>query len=70
MTAPDDTVDRCALRALTRRHFFRRSGLGIGSLALLRLLDDDSLLPLFFQRTQHMEAVTVSEAQVQHLLPR
>ena len=27
MTTPDDTVARRALQAVTRRHFFRRSGL-------------------------------------------
>jgi hypothetical protein len=31
---------RAALAAVTRRHFFRQSGFGIGSLALLRLLDE------------------------------
>jgi len=44
MIADDDTAARRALQAVTRRHFFRRSGLGIGSLALLSLLDDDRLL--------------------------
>ena len=31
---------RAGLQALTRRHFFRQSGFGIGSLALLHLLDE------------------------------
>ena len=44
MTAPDDTVYQRLLQAVTRRHFFRQSGLGIGSLALLSLLDEDLLL--------------------------
>src|SRR5512134_987845 len=37
------TRDRnAALRAVTRRHFFRQSGFGIGSLALLGLLDESA----------------------------
>jgi hypothetical protein len=43
MAALEDTVAR-ALQATTRRHFFRHGGLGIGSLALLSLLDGDRLL--------------------------
>jgi hypothetical protein len=35
-----DDPDREALRALTRRHFFRESALGVGSLALASLLDE------------------------------
>ena len=44
MDVLEDTFARRALQAMTRRHFFRHSGLGIGSLALLSLLDDDRLL--------------------------
>ena len=44
MALPEDTVARRALQATTRRHFFRQSGLGIGSLALFSLLDADRLL--------------------------
>jgi hypothetical protein len=36
----DDPTD---LRAITRRHFFRQSGFGIGGLALLNLLDEKLL---------------------------
>jgi hypothetical protein len=55
VNAVDDPND---LRAITRRHFFRQSGFGIGGLALLSLLDEElfastaSLLPHFAPRAK------------------
>ena len=40
MGARADEATRAFLQAATRRHFFREAGFGIGSLALLALLDD------------------------------
>ena len=52
------------LKAITRRHFFRQSGLGLGSIALSSLLNDN----LFAQRTGQDESLLVPKAP--HYTPR
>jgi len=39
-TSEPGAADRAALQAVTRRHFFRESAIGIGSMALASLLDE------------------------------
>jgi hypothetical protein len=56
---PDD-----ALQAITRRHFFRQSGFGIGGMALLSLLDER----LFAAEVP--QAVDSVLAKAPHLAPK
>jgi hypothetical protein len=54
-----------ALRAITRRHFFKQSGFGVGAMALSALLDDK-----IFARTQSGQAANPLSRKAPHFAPK
>ena len=54
-----------ALRAITRRHFFKQSGFGVGAMALSALLDDK-----VFARTQSGQAANPLSRKAPHFAPK
>ena len=57
-----------SLRQMTRRHFFRQTGFGIGALALSSMLDQN----LFAQSEQHGPAVNSTgpmASKIPHFAP-